>query len=216
MGFNPIPFRCFIYTLKIFGILLFCWCFGFLVFSLMSLKLTADRSIHVTDGIVVFTGSSGRIELGLKLFKDGLGKKLFISGVHKGVKAEILAKKQSVSDDLRSYLKDQQLGYEAQNTKENVKETLEWIEKNKIKSIRLVTADYHVFRSLLEFRLHRPTLEIIVHPVRIVTYNDWMPLKILWREYMKLTARLFGVLNDLTPIIIDFKTLENFKKGIFS
>ena len=51
------------------------------------------------------------------------------------------------------------------NTVENAIETSEWIRKNNVKSIRLVTSNYHIPRSLEEFRSLNPQVKIIPHPV---------------------------------------------------
>ena len=42
----------------------------------------ADRA---TDAIVVLTGGSDRIATGVQLLSEGLGRTLFVSGVHQGV-----------------------------------------------------------------------------------------------------------------------------------
>ena len=44
-------------------------------------------------------------------------------------------------------------------------ETGEWIRKNKVRSIRLVTSNYHIPRSLEEFRSQNPQIKIVPHPV---------------------------------------------------
>ena len=54
------------------------------------------------------------------------------------------------------------------NTVENAIETGEWIRKNKVRSIRLVTSNYHIPRSLEEFRSQNPQIKIVPHPV----YSD--------------------------------------------
>jgi len=56
-------------------------------------------------------------------------------------------------------------GYGAQNTAGNAVETEEWMRANGFQSLRLVTASYHMPRSLLEFRQALPDATIIPHPV---------------------------------------------------
>ena len=57
------------------------------------------------------------------------------------------------------------VGYRADNTAGNARETAEWVEKQGLKSIRLVTASYHMPRSLLEFHRAMPDVRIVPHPV---------------------------------------------------
>ena len=44
------------------------------------------------DAIVVLTGGVGRVGEGLSLLERGLGKKLFVSGVYRGVDVQKLLK----------------------------------------------------------------------------------------------------------------------------
>jgi uncharacterized SAM-binding protein YcdF (DUF218 family) len=57
------------------------------------------------------------------------------------------------------------LGYQATTTEENALETREWITKNNIKTVRLITGNYHMARSLLEFHHMIPNVKIYAHPV---------------------------------------------------
>src|SRR3546814_14678895 len=57
------------------------------------------------------------------------------------------------------------LGYEADNTRGNAVETAAWMKDQDFTSLRLVTATYHMPRSLLEFRRPMPDIEIVPHPV---------------------------------------------------
>ena len=61
-----------------------------------------------------------------------------------------------------------ELGRKAKNTIENAIETEEWIRKNNIKSIRLVTSSYHIPRSMQEFIIYVTMgndLEVILNPI---------------------------------------------------
>lgn len=160
--------------------------FGYYIFTLEQIP-SDNRSI--ADGIVVLTGSPGRISLGVSLLKQKLGKKLFISGVQKGVSAKLLSQKQAIPDDLKAYLEDSHLGYAAHNTIENALEIATWIKLNNVKTIRLVTADYHVKRSVLELSSIAPSVKIITHPLKTIQKIDAAILKLLWNEYIKLTVR---------------------------
>jgi len=162
------------------------WLFGFCIFAL-TLPNSPNNITQSTDAIVVLTGGKGRVELGFSLFNAGLGKRLFISGVYPGVKAETLASKQNVPIHLTHRLSEAELEYTAQNTAENAIETAKWADAHSIKSIRLVTGDYHVQRSLIEFKKLLPDVSVIVHPVHAQGRNLLKSTPLLWNEYVKLT-----------------------------
>jgi uncharacterized SAM-binding protein YcdF (DUF218 family) len=116
----------------------------------------------VTDAIVVLTGGSGRLHEGLELLSGNLAKRMFVSGVYRGL-------------DVRNLLRVARLdpaGLESRigignavNTRENAAETAKWTRENAVRSIRLVTAAYHMPRSLLEFAHVMPSMKIVQHPV---------------------------------------------------
>ena len=57
------------------------------------------------------------------------------------------------------------LGHDADNTVGNARETARWMRQQGFRSLRLVTAWYHMPRSLLELERAMPEIEIIPHPV---------------------------------------------------
>ncbi|MDB5410368.1 MAG: hypothetical protein JWL84_5280 [Rhodospirillales bacterium] len=117
----------------------------------------------VTDAIVVLTGGSQRLNSGLELLAAGKAKKLFVSGVHQGVElAELLRVQHHPEDWITCCIT---LGHAADNTLGNALETAAWMKQEKFRSLRLVTAGYHMRRSLLEFRRAMPEIQIIAHPV---------------------------------------------------
>jgi uncharacterized SAM-binding protein YcdF (DUF218 family) len=58
-----------------------------------------------------------------------------------------------------------ELGYEADDTEGNAVETARWVAAQGLHSIRLVTANYHMPRSLVEFHRALPGVELVAHPV---------------------------------------------------
>ncbi|WP_029006930.1 YdcF family protein [Azospirillum halopraeferens] len=116
-----------------------------------------------TDAIVVLTGGSGRLSKGLDLLAEGVAEKLFVSGVYDGVDVqELLRLSRQDPGELECCIV---LGYAADNTVGNAFETADWMEEQGYRSLRLVTSNYHMQRSLLEFRMAMPALTIIPHPV---------------------------------------------------
>jgi uncharacterized SAM-binding protein YcdF (DUF218 family) len=118
----------------------------------------------ITDAVVVLTGGRLRIDNGLELLAEGKARKLFVSGVHQGVDtSEVLRQVPGAPHGVECCIV---LGHAADNTQGNALETAEWLRAEGFHSIRLVTANYHMQRALLEFtRALPPEVRIIPHPV---------------------------------------------------
>lgn len=114
------------------------------------------------DAIVVLTGGSGRLSTGLDLLSRDRAKKLFVSGVYRGVDVlQLLRTVEHGAGDL-----ERRIGIgNATDTKGNARETADWMNGNGFTSLRLVTAAYHMPRSLLEFRYAMPEATLFPHPV---------------------------------------------------
>jgi uncharacterized SAM-binding protein YcdF (DUF218 family) len=162
------------------------WLLGFGLFAL-TLPNSPKDTHHVTDAIVVLTGGKGRVEFGFSLFNAGLGKRLFISGVYPGVKAKTLVIKQNIPLHLTQRLSEAELEYISQNTAENAIETAKWVNTHSIQSIRLVTGNYHMQRSLIEFKKLLPNVSVIANPIPEQQRSFLKRTRILWNEYIKLT-----------------------------
>ncbi len=148
----------FIFTLIFLGI---AWLGGFVIFHHRIYHFAPDDG-RQTDAIIVLTGGKNRIAEAIKLLNNGLSEKLFISGVSKGISLEDLSKRDDITIPTQREIT---LDNRSTNTIENATEAAEWIEKNNISSIRLVTSNYHLLRSEQEFRAKVPHLKIILHPV---------------------------------------------------
>ena len=128
-------------------------------------EVPTNRTEDLTrpDAIIVLTGGTGRLEAGLQLLSEGYAKLLFISGVARGIDVQALLK--LVSRNRNDFACCIVVGYRADNTAGNAVETTKWIVENKFDSLRLVTASYHMPRSLFEFRRKMPNIKIVPHPV---------------------------------------------------
>jgi uncharacterized SAM-binding protein YcdF (DUF218 family) len=124
---------------------------------------TADTRAAATDAIVVLTGGSLRLQSGIDLLRAGKGRKLFVSGVNEQVDLDdLLGASGHAPDWARCCIV---LGHEADDTFGNAQETAQWIRGQDFHSLRLVTAWYHMPRSLLEFDRAMPEIDIVAHPV---------------------------------------------------
>lgn len=139
------------------------------------------------DAIVVLAGGKGRIEEGVRLYREGKGGSLLLIGVDPSVKKSDLYK------DFNGVRSSEQVYLEkvSRNTLENAIFARELITKNNIRSMLLITSSYHMKRSLLIFRSILPKdIAIYPHPVVNKTPVDaWWShggsLRLLFSEFYK-------------------------------
>ena len=144
------------------------------------------------DAIVVLTGGAMRIDYGLDLLRSGLGRRLLISGFHPGTSATTLARLTGTDKSWFDCCVD--MDYVAADTIGNAEMAGRWAEKRGYRDLILVTSDYHMPRSLLEFD-RIPAIRSVT-PVAVKRADLWgsetLPtssgLKRLLTEYGKLVA----------------------------
>jgi uncharacterized SAM-binding protein YcdF (DUF218 family) len=164
---------------------------GFVIF-VVNIPSTMDRISHA-DGIVALTGGDVRMMAAENLFEGHVGKRLLISGVHQGLtKNEI--KKLVHGGNRFDCCAD--LGYEATNTRGNALEAANWARANHFHSLVVVTSNYHMPRSLLEFSDVMPGVKLLPYPVQQedVVPQDWWTnvhaFRVLQNEYVKYLGSL--------------------------
>jgi len=158
--------------------------FGFFFFQMPSPSDPSDKSFD-TEAYVVLTGGGGRIDAGLSLLKTHPERKMLISGVNPIVEEAEIADLSGIEPALFDCCID--LDRLAKNTAGNAYLSEQWIRENKLKTITIVTADYHIQRSLILFKEAIPDKEIVAFSVKTEP-----PLGYLLREYHKY---LFTVLR---------------------
>lgn len=141
-----------------------------------------------TDAIVVLTGGAARVSTGLALLAEGKAARLFISGVGANVRIEDLVGPTRATD--AEILSRIAIGTTAADTPGNALETAAWAAREQVGSIRLVTAAYHMRRSLRELGAMMPDVEIVPHPVFPPAVRaDWWrapgTASLIAREYTK-------------------------------
>lgn len=195
--------------------LLILWFLGFVMFIVsISNPPELEYPYQKTDVIVVLTGGEGRIKTGFSLLKQGASKKLFISGVRKGITEQDIFSKSFKSarpiKELNALSDSLDLGHTAENTRGNAREVANWLRDQTIlnrrhsqppvTSIRLVTSTYHMPRSLLELHQILPTLKIIPHPIFSETFQkkEWwrhkQALSLAFSEYTKYSLVFLRIL----------------------
>jgi uncharacterized SAM-binding protein YcdF (DUF218 family) len=173
-------------------LLLVVWLGGFLAFA-ASIPSAVRNPDQPVDAIVVLTGGDVRLAEGFALLDRGLAKKLLISGVSNGVDLPALLQTLNSTPQPGQAVLDccVTLGYDARSTEGNARESLRWLSGNGFTNIRLVTANYHMNRSLLEFRRVMPEIAIIPNPVFPRQMQDpyWFArpdtVALLFNEYHK-------------------------------
>lgn len=171
--------------LLLFVALLGVWAGGFWFFVRQIYAYPRDESTK-TEAIIVLTGGRNRITEAGKLYNRKLADKLFISGVNKRVSLNQIERRNEISLQAKSRcsLAKGQRYHRQCGRKHGM------VNQNKIKSVRLVTSNYHIPRSLLEFRSRLPELEIIAYPVYSENvqqqwWRSWGSFTLLATEYNK-------------------------------
>ena len=138
------------------------WLAGLVWFAEALPRQVADAAT-VTDGIVVLTGGSERLKVGLALLGAGRARKMFVSGVGHNVAPQDIATFSARAPDLFECCVV--LGRHAQDTAGNADETARWVADEGYRSLRIVTATYHMPRSMLELRQAMPDGVFVANPV---------------------------------------------------
>ncbi len=140
-----------------------------------------------TDAIVVLTGGRGRIEEGLRLYRENKGNWLFLIGVDPSVrKGDLIKGKHDELDAKRIILEKV-----SSNTLENAFYSRDLIVRNNVRSISLITSRYHMKRATLIFRNLLPKeVAIYPHPVdsknlKEKWWNDSGSFRLLFTEFYK-------------------------------
>ena len=179
------------------------WACGLIIFTGSICSMVTIKNPERTDAMIVLTGGANRVSRGFDLLARGKAQYLLISGVHKDAKLNELVKiwgsKRTLPDCCIT------LGREAENTIGNSIEAQKWVARNKVKTVRLITANYHMPRALVEFRHTLPGITIIPDPVIPKNFNPrqsefW---KITFTEYHKLilsTVRVLFFPSDTSPV----------------
>lgn len=154
------------------------WFLGFMLYVALIPMQVAEPE-RKTDAIIVLTGGSLRIDEAMRLHQAGLAPRVFVSGVGKGVTLQELLASQAPSQPVWQFSGGEvELGRQAANTAGNAEESAAWVAANGFRSVRLVTADYHIPRSLREFHTLMPGVEVIPHPV----FPEYIRTSQWWRN----------------------------------
>lgn len=174
---------------RVVSLMFLAWAIGFLWFA-VALPKPVGGAV-TTDAVIVVTGGPGRIARGLEVLDKGLADRLLVSGVDSEVRPGEFAAEFGVSPAEMDCCVT--LGFAAVDTRSNAAETAKWVAQKEVRSLRLVTTDWHMRRAAGE--LDRAL------PDHVTVIRDAVPsqpdLGTLFLEYHKLIASRAAGLADL-------------------
>lgn len=163
-----------------------------------------QRDLH-SDAIVVLAGGRGRIEEGVRLYREKQGSCLLLIGVDPVVKKEDLFRERRGENLADGVILEKM----SRNTLENALYARGLIMKKDFRSIRLITSRYHMKRATLIFRNVLPKdIAIYPHPVDSVNLKEeWWShggsFRLLFTEFYKYCMFRFFFLfasGELRPV----------------
>ena len=167
---------------------------------LANLPPTTSDLAAPADAIVALTGEGGRLAPAVTLLEKGSGQRLLITGVNPQTSKPYL-KKLLHGGEAFDCCAD--LGFAALDTRGNAQEAAKWAGARSYHSLIIVTADYHMPRSLVEFGAQMPGVKLVPYPVAADNPKApiWESARRLSGEYVKYLASvvrvsLFGIRRD--------------------
>jgi uncharacterized SAM-binding protein YcdF (DUF218 family) len=114
------------------------------------------------DGIVALTGGASRIADAIELLASGRGKRLLISGAYRATNSDEISR---LNPDFERWVRccvdfDRSL-----NTLGNAIETKRWAQSRGLRSLIVVTSNYHMPRALAEIAHQLPDVALVPFPV---------------------------------------------------
>ena len=176
--------------LRLGSLLLIFYGLGFALFG-VTIGEPAAAGAKPTDGIVVITGGTGRIEHAVEMLAKGRGKRLLVAGADPSVTKADLVHRLGGRKRLVQCCVD--LGSESVDTRSNAEETRRWLERQRFRSVRLITSDWHMRRARYEFR-RELSKEYKVVPDAVRSEPGFMTL---FGEYNKYLLRRVAVWLDI-------------------
>ena len=163
------------------------WALGFVWFAALLPQPAQDVR---TDAVIVPTGGPGRIARGLDVLEQGRAAQMLVTGVDPEVTVDEFASQFAVPAAQMDCCIT--LGFMAVDTRTNASETADWVARNGITSLRLVTTDWHMRRAAGELARTLPDGVTVVRDA--VRSEPSLPG--LFLEYHKLIASYAASLID--------------------
>jgi uncharacterized SAM-binding protein YcdF (DUF218 family) len=145
------------------------------------------QNTQKADAIVVLTGGKGRVDEGVRLFRESRAEYLFFIGVDPSVRKSDLYRPRRGDPSADNVF----LEKSSRNTVENSIFGRDVIVRSGVHSILLITSRYHLKRASILFRNSLPkNITIIPYPVDTVNlkeswWNHGGSFQLLFREFYK-------------------------------
>jgi uncharacterized SAM-binding protein YcdF (DUF218 family) len=174
---------------------------GIYAFKVLEYK-KAETSLTKAPLIVVLTGGSNRLETAIDLLKNDKATILLISGAHPNTRFEDVFPTLTSARDKKLAECCVIMDPQPRDTQSNASKTAQWVEEHNINNIILVTSDYHMPRSILEFEHFLPSLGIQAYSVAPKDFD--LLTKNTWKTYLMEGLKYWGAwvrynLQTITP-----------------
>ena len=167
------------------------WLAGFVVFLVAVFTAAPPNPLPPADGIVALTGGDNRIGAALALLAERQAPLLLISGAGRGTYLGDFTADDAAA--ITRYASAITLGHMADTTHGNALEAAAWARAHNMRSLIIVTADYHMPRAMQEISQQLPGVTLTPDPVRPPAMRKMISLptlRLLIAEYTKyLTVR---------------------------
>ena len=160
--------------------------FFWFVYQMPTTETAPSRN---ADGIVALTGGPFRINDALDLLAAGRGKRLLISGVNPATRAVEISR--LVPEHQRLFACCVDIEHSATNTIGNAIETRRWAKARGMRSLIVVTANFHMPRAMVELAHELPDVALVPYGVvsEKVRVEAWWEnpetARLLFLEYLK-------------------------------
>lgn len=174
---------------RLIAILVALYVLGFVVF-VMDLPVPMPR-VRPAQGVVALTGGDERLAAAVNLLETHQAQRLLVSGVHATTTKQELKR---LAHGGARFDCCADMGYVAANTRGNAQEAALWARAHRFTSLIVVTARYHMPRSLTEFQAAMPDVLLEPYPVepQDIDLSGWWhntrALRVLSGEYTKYLA----------------------------
>lgn len=156
------------------------------VFTIESVEHAPSRR---ADAIVALSGDRQRVRKAVDLLTRGYGGRLLITGIDN---ADEIARQYAGHQRLFECCVD--VNQASHSTREDAAQTGRWVREHGLRSILVVTSNFHMRRTLIELDHTLPGVRKIPHPVAMERADllEWWrnprALKLIAGEYAKLVA----------------------------
>lgn len=170
-------------TLCVIGLVVIAALFIDFTYKTFSYRQNTQKA----DAIVVLTGGKGRVEEGIRLFRESRAQFLFFVGVDPSVRKSDLYRPRPGDPSADNVF----LEKSSRNTLENSIFGRDVIVRSGVRSVLLITSRYHLKRASILFRHSLPrNITIIPYPVDTVNLKEsWWShggsFQLLFREFYK-------------------------------